>query len=220
MQLWPLEDTVFDRAVAEKLATECYRTHGPGPWAKLGKVQELLEGLWWAEIGHFKAGYFDNGALGHRNLLANLKRKGGFGTKITAAANEWEKLPVEARLYFAEAMKSAGELGDCHEIAKRIDQFMWGCLYTEHLLLKSNEEASRRGPIPQLSGLKNFVYRLRVVWKRNDLGEEFSADFERRVEGDRSVYPVSSAAKLVCASATLLDPRYTPATCESIMRPR
>lgn len=220
MKLWPLDETVFDEATAERLAAACYRTHAPGPWVRHGKVQELLEGLWWAEVGHFKGSLLDGGSLSHRKLMVKLKPKGGFGTKMLAAANEWERFSREERLYFAEAMKSAGELGDSIEIAERIDRLIEACLLTDHLLRRAEPETAPRGPIPQLHGLKRFVERLKVVWNDNDLGEEFTAEFETRVETDRSRYPVSSAAKLVCASAALIDPRYTPATCETAMRPR
>lgn len=218
MKLWPLNETVFDEATAERLAAACYRTHAPGPWVRHGKVQELLEGLWWAEVGHFKGSLIDGGVHAERKLKAKLKPKGKFGTKLLAATIEWEKLSDQDRLLFAEVMKSAGEEGDAHDIAARIGRLMNACLLAEHLLQPRAEVS--RGPIPQLAGLRKFVDRIKTVWTRNDLGEEFTAEFETRVETDRSRYPVSSAAKLVCASAALIDPRYTPATCETVMRPR
>lgn len=218
MKLWPLDDTVFDEAIAERLAADCYRTHSPGPWAQHGKVRELLEGLWWAEVGYRKSSQLDVGTRAYRNLMTKFKRKGGFGTKIQAAVIEWQKMSDEERRYFAYAMMSTGENGDASEIEKRVGTFMEACLYANELL-QPTEEISR-GPIPQLAGLKAFVDRLKVVWKRNDLGEEFTAEFDTREEADCSRHPVSSAAKLVCFSAALIDPRYTAKTCETVMRPR
>lgn len=218
MKLWPLEETVFDEAAAERLAAACYRTHAPGPWVRHGKIQELLDGLWWAEVGHFKGSLIDGGVYAERTLKTKLKPKGKFGTKMLAATLEWEKLSDQDRLYFAELMKGSGEEGDANEIVARVSRLMNACLLTENRL-QSVREVSR-GPIPQLAGLRKFVDRMKTVWTRNDLGEEFTAEFDTRVETDRARYPVSSAAKLICASAALIDPRYTPATCETVMRPR
>jgi hypothetical protein len=212
-----LENSVFDRAIAARLAAQSYRTSAPGPWVE--KVVELLEGLWWAESGHFKNSLVDDGLRIGRPMLARFKEKDGFAVKVSSALTAWNKLSADEQQYFGELLKSTGEIGDSNEIAQRVSQMLNACEFAAKLIV-GVETAVRRGPIPQLHGLTAFVERIEIVWKRSNLSEAFSAEFGTRYDTDGSRYAVSSAAKLVCNAAKMLDARYTVKTCEAVMRPR
>lgn len=215
---YPIDSTVFDLDVAKHLADMSFRTKKPGPW--VGKEEQLLDALWWAELGHAKWCATTGVRPQFQALVRKLKRdkrKKQLKDHIEVVWNGWRNLTREEQLQFAAATQNMGEIRPAIVLHEEIERVLRNLAGTSNLLSNLSLPS---GEIPKLGGLERFVDRLRTRWKAQNFEEKFSHEFEPQISNDNLLFPISTASKLVCEASKLLPGEYSIENCDCAMRPR
>jgi len=210
-----IEKTVFNLEIATRIAETSYRTKRPGPW--VGKEEQLLDALWLAEAAHaaWLPGVIRHGHL--RSLVSKLKKKNGLLRKLCAVHGAWNNLTPDERTQFALETENVGDARPVAVTLEEIERVFDNLCHTG--LFITAPGGGYKGPIQKLYALQIFVQYLRGRWETH-CPVAFSVEFDRQLEGDNSLIPVSAASKLVWAAVQELENGYTVKNCEYVMRPR